>query len=79
MYVHPGHQGKGIGGRLITAALQHISPLEGLEKVCLSVTDQSPAAHKLYLKMGFSEYGREANAMQWEGLLMTEIFMHKIL
>ena len=58
LYILPGHQGKGIGGRLMAAAEEHARSF-GVESVWLGVMTQNIQALEWYKKMGF-EFLEEA-------------------
>jgi len=75
MYVEPDFRGTGIGRALMEACIQRARQLAGLERIILSVTDQSPAADQLYLSLGFEEYAREPDALRWQGVSMAEVFL----
>ncbi|MEM7656355.1 MAG: GNAT family N-acetyltransferase [Bacteroidota bacterium] len=75
MYVSPQQRSKGVGRALMNECLLRAKPLQGIERILLSVTDHSPAALALYLSLGFEEYAREPDALRWQGTSMTEIFL----
>ncbi|MEM9547576.1 MAG: hypothetical protein AAGA77_16470 [Bacteroidota bacterium] len=50
-----------------------------MQSVLLGASHISDAAIQLYVKMGFVEYGREKNAMIWEGESIDEILMERKL
>lgn len=56
--VSPNYQGKGIGKKLIAAAMNK-ARVEGHEKIGLLVDFNNPNAKKLYLKLGFQSVGRK--------------------
>ena len=51
MVVHPGSQGKGIGGRI----MRHILAAADERKIPMLLLDATPAGHPLYLAQGFIE------------------------
>jgi ribosomal protein S18 acetylase RimI-like enzyme len=55
--VAPNHQGKGIGKKLIEAAIAHAAAL-GHQKVGLLVDVANPRARKLYESIGFKKAGQ---------------------
>jgi ribosomal protein S18 acetylase RimI-like enzyme len=75
MYVEPDGRGKGIGKALMVECIKRARELPGLERITLSVTDQSPTAEQLYLSLGFEEYAREPDALRWKGVSMAEVFL----
>ncbi|MEM0519623.1 GNAT family N-acetyltransferase [Aequorivita sp. MCCC 1A16923] len=56
--VSPNHQGKGIGKKLLAAAIQK-AKFEGHEKIGLLVDFKNPNAKKLYLALGFKSVGKK--------------------
>ncbi|MCG2429805.1 GNAT family N-acetyltransferase [Aequorivita xiaoshiensis] len=56
--VSPNYQGKGIGKKLIAAAMDK-ARVEGHEKIGLLVDFNNPNAKKLYSKLGFQSVGRK--------------------
>lgn len=55
-YVQPRHHGKGIGKRLLNAALQHCREKE-VESVWLTTNAENSPAIAFYLKQGFEHVG----------------------
>ncbi|GAA4391558.1 GNAT family N-acetyltransferase [Hymenobacter koreensis] len=58
MFVTPEFRSCGIGMRLFEHLLHRLDALEGLEQIELMVSEQSPAARRLYERAGFVEFGR---------------------
>lgn len=54
--LHPDHQGRGIGGRLIQQLLDDAAARH--RPVVLDVLTVNPRAHQLYRRLGFREVGR---------------------
>ena len=79
VFVYDQYRGKKIGKMLMQNCIDRASKLPGLEKIMLSVSHVSSAALALYTNIGFEIYGRETNAMIWEGAYIDEISMEKIL
>jgi RimJ/RimL family protein N-acetyltransferase len=77
MYVRHGGRNAGLGQRLIEAIVDHASGR--VELLQLSVASGNEAAHRLYQKMGFSEYGREMKALKQDGQYFDEILMMRFL
>jgi RimJ/RimL family protein N-acetyltransferase len=50
-----------------------------VEHLLLSVVSENEAAHRLYQKLGFSEYGREMKALKLGGRYLDEILMVRFL
>ncbi len=53
LYVHPGHQRKGVGKRLMDAAINHFST-DPLRKVVLEVEEGNQKGISFYRKYGFA-------------------------
>jgi ribosomal protein S18 acetylase RimI-like enzyme len=79
VYVYEKFRGTKIGEQLLKSCIDHAQKLKGLEKILLGASHISDNALGLYSKMGFEIYGRETNAMIWEGEYIDEILMEKIL
>lgn len=67
MYVAPEHRARGLGGRLVDAALDHARATPGVELVQLTVTEHNVAALELYRSRGFVEWGVEPRAVTLDG------------
>ncbi|WP_400193063.1 GNAT family N-acetyltransferase [Hymenobacter sp. B81] len=57
-FVAPEYRGRGVGRALFQLLLHRLDALDGLEQVELMVSEQSPAARRLYERAGFVEFGR---------------------
>ena len=79
MYVRPEYHGQGIGKALMKACVEKASPLEGLQKVTLSVTHTMIPARKLYESVGFRAYGVEKDSLRVGGMGYDEILMSREL
>ena len=79
VFVYEIYRGKQIGSKLMQECIDRVTKLPGMESILLGASHVSKAALRLYTKMGFVEYGRERNAMIWEGESIDEILMEKIL
>ncbi|OWQ91624.1 hypothetical protein CDN99_09940 [Roseateles aquatilis] len=64
MMVDDGHQGHGIGGRLLRQALALLRREPLLETLTLSVTAGNEAAIALYRRVGFTRYGHLPRAIR---------------
>lgn len=60
-------RGRGVGGKLLEAAIAHARSLEGVEALWLGVSDKSPAALRLYERHGFSVWGLEPDGIRADG------------
>jgi RimJ/RimL family protein N-acetyltransferase len=74
MGVRSGYRGQGIGGRLISAALES-GKSSGMKRIELTVYSNNAVAHALYLKMGFVEEGRMRSYAKIEGAFTDAIKM----
>jgi ribosomal protein S18 acetylase RimI-like enzyme len=77
MYVRASARGAGLGQRLIEAVVKHVSGQ--VEQLQLGVAAGNAAAHRLYVKAGFSEYGREMKALKLGARYIDEILMVRFL
>jgi GNAT superfamily N-acetyltransferase len=77
MYVRPQERNAGLGGRLVETVVSHATGR--VEQLLLSVVSVNGAAHSLYQKLGFSEYGREMRALKQDGRYFDEILMVRFL
>jgi RimJ/RimL family protein N-acetyltransferase len=75
MYVTASHRGSGVGEKLLRACVERAGLWPGIEKVCLSVTDVATEAKRLYERVGFRVWGREARAFSWQGQYADETLM----
>jgi len=79
VFVYEAHRGKKIGRMLMQKCIDRVKKLPGMQKILLGVSHVSDSAWALYRNMGFVEYGREKNAMIWEGENIDEILMEREL
>jgi RimJ/RimL family protein N-acetyltransferase len=77
MYVRPKGRNSGLGQELIEAIVAHASGR--VEQLKLVVTGGNAAAHRLYGRLGFSEYGRETRALKHDGRYFDDILMVRFL
>jgi GNAT superfamily N-acetyltransferase len=77
MYVRAHARRSGLGRRLIEAIIAHAAGQ--VEQLLLVVTAGNAEAERLYLRMGFSEYGREMKALKQDGRYFDEILMVRFL
>lgn len=77
MYVAPAHRRRGIGAALLQAAIGHARGLAGVSCAHLSVSHDTPAAHRLYERAGFEVWGSEPDALRYEG--QSHIEHHMVL
>lgn len=75
MYVAPPYRGRHLGRRLLTVALDHARTLAGIRQVQLAVSEAAPEARKLYESCGFTCWGTEPDALQYQGRYVAEYHM----
>ncbi|ROO87798.1 ribosomal protein S18 acetylase RimI-like enzyme [Actinocorallia herbida] len=78
MGVRASHQGRGVGRRLLEAAVEHARHA-GLRKVELTVRVDNARAISLYRSVGFQVEGLRRASMAVDGDLVDEHFMALIL
>ncbi|HEX6037947.1 GNAT family N-acetyltransferase, partial [Longimicrobium sp.] len=76
MYVAPEARGRGVGGALLRAIVDHARTVEGLDRLELGVETTNAAARALYLAFGFVPYGVQPDAyrddgVSWDSELMS--------
>ena len=64
MYVTPSHRGRGLGGKLLAAAIARARETPGVRVLELGVTDAAPAARSLYERAGFVCWGTRPDALR---------------
>ena len=64
VYVRESCRGKGIGRKLLLAALERIKACPVLEQVALTVMTEQEAARSLYRSLGFQPFGLEPHALK---------------
>jgi len=77
MYVRATARNSGLGRKLVAAVLDHARGR--VELVQLSVVSENESARKLYLAMGFVEYGYEKRALKHDGRYYDEVLMVNFL
>jgi ribosomal protein S18 acetylase RimI-like enzyme len=77
MYVRPQARRRGIGRRLVEAVIEHARGQ--VELIQLSVVSSNEPAQRLYVALGFVEYGFEKNALKHNGRYCDEVLMAKQL
>ncbi len=71
LFVRSSCRAQGAGQQLLAAALAHARTLEGARSVHVSVSGAAPA-RRLYERAGFSLWGGEPEALQFEGRFTSE-------
>ena len=77
MYVDTDHRGKKYGDMLFSQCLEEAGSCEGLEIIELGVAESNSPAISLYKKHGFIEYGKEVDAIKYNGKYYDEYLMYK--
>ncbi|MFP2912549.1 GNAT family N-acetyltransferase [Pyxidicoccus sp. 3LFB2] len=67
MYVLPEVRSRGIGRRLMVAAIEEARRMPGVERLLLTVAVGNAPAQKLYRALGFRTYGVEPCALRFDG------------
>lgn len=75
MYLREEHRGRGLGRRLMEAAVAFTREQEGVRLLHLTVTDRAQTAAALYEKLGFVMWGMEPAALHVDGADLTEKHM----
>lgn len=75
MYLRAQHRGSGTAAAMISAAIEGLKQLPGLELIQLAVTAGNRSAQQLYLNAGFQEYGIERAALKVDGKNYDERLM----
>jgi len=79
MWVSPSHRGRGLGRRLVDAAIAHAATIEGVRFLALGVTDAAPGARRLYERAGFVAWGKEPAALHLDGVDYDEVHMQRVV
>lgn len=67
IYLHPAHQGKGLGTYLLQQAIAH-SPALGIETLTATIFASNTASIALFRKMGFAQWGFMPRVARLEGV-----------
>ena len=78
MGVHDDHTGRGIGRRLLSAALDYADNWLGLTRLELSVNVDNTRALRLYESAGFEIEGRERQSILRDGVLVDAFTMSRL-
>ncbi len=66
-YVSSTYRSQGIAKKLLMEVISRGRKVEGLKQINLSVVATNQAAVELYSKWGFTTYGIEKNALEYQG------------
>lgn len=75
VFVEPGHRGRGLGEAVVRACVEHARWWDGVAQVQLGVSVSSPAAKRLYERLGFEAWGVERDAIREGGRSHDEVHM----
>jgi GNAT superfamily N-acetyltransferase len=75
MFVAPEFRKRGVGTSLLQAAIGKARQWHEVDQLLLSVSEMSLAACTLYSKAGFSAWGREPRALNWNGRSVDELHL----
>jgi ribosomal protein S18 acetylase RimI-like enzyme len=75
VYVGPDYRGRGFAGQLVSAAIEHARGWPGVDYLDLCVNEDAVTAQRLYVRMGFAEWGRQEEAITSHGRRLAEIHM----
>ena len=78
-YVAPEARGRGVGRQLMTTLITEVRHWPDVARVTLSVVERAAAAWRLYSALGFTEFGREADAYRGDGVSDTAIHLALVL
>jgi RimJ/RimL family protein N-acetyltransferase len=79
VYVAPEQRGKGIAKALMLQTLDLAAQNQDLEQVNLVVMATNVSAYRLYVTLGFEEFGRETRSLKVNGVYYDELHMVKFL
>jgi ribosomal protein S18 acetylase RimI-like enzyme len=79
VYVAPEYRGQGLAKALMLRAMEIARECKGLEQIHLTVVSSNTNAHKLYLGLGFQDWGVEPDAIRINDEYEDEIHMVKYL
>ena len=74
IFVEPGYRRHGFGRAVTSAALELAKTWRGVAYIDVAVSENSPAALRIYRGLGFIEWGREPESTQHDGKRYDEIF-----
>ncbi len=79
LYVPAPDRGRGIGRRLVEAAIDLARARPGIRVLQLTVTEGNDGAEALYRSCGFSRFGREPMAVAVAGGFVTKLHLWRTL
>jgi ribosomal protein S18 acetylase RimI-like enzyme len=75
VFVEPESRGRGFGRLVMEAAIALARTWSGVDYLDLGVSENAPEALGLYERLGFTPWGREPEATEYEGRRCDEIHM----
>lgn len=75
VYVTPGARGRGLGRAVVQRVIAQARSWPGVERVHLSVSENSPEAHALYQSLGFVAWGIEPDCLRVGEASFAEVHM----
>lgn len=75
VYTHPDARRQGRSGAVLRLLIENARSRPGLAALCLSVSDRSASARRLYASLGFVAWGVEPDAQRIGGESSSEIHM----
>lgn len=75
VYVRPAYAGRGLGHRLVRAAVEAGFARPSIEQITLGVIASNAAASRLYERLGFEQYGFLENYLHVNGQYLDQRFM----
>lgn len=75
VYTSPAARGRGLGRAVTAAAIDVARGWEGVEGICLGVSERSAAARRVYESLGFVQWGVEPDATRIGCESACEVYM----
>ena len=63
-YVHPSARGRGVGEKLLTQLIRHVSLWDHVDVLHLTVVARAKSARALYIRVGFELFGVESDGIR---------------
>jgi len=79
MYVIPDYRGQGIASELMLSAIDTARGILDCEQIQLAVSTRNVSSYSLYLRLGFTVYGTEFQALKFGDEYVDEYLMVKFL
>lgn len=75
VFVRPEDRSRGVGARVVRAAIELARTWPGVSAINLSVSEQAGNARRLYEGLGFVAWGVEPRALRFGGRTLDEVHM----